>query len=90
MLIVPLLKTSLNARKAHATAVAVIFPMCIASSVMYLYSGRVTLKDALPFMPFGIIGAVIGTFLLTKLNSGQLRIIFSLFVIWAGIRLITR
>ena len=90
MLIVPLLKTRLNARKAHATAVAIIFPMCLASSVMYLYNGRVTLKEALPFMPFGIIGAFVGTVLLTKLNSGQLRVIFSLFMIWAGVRLITR
>ena len=90
MIIVPVLKTELSAEKAHATAVAVIFPMCLMSSIMYLYSGRVALSDALPFIPYGIIGAVIGTILLTKLNARQLRTIFSLFMIWAGIRMILR
>lgn len=90
MIVVPALKTELSAKQAHATAVAVIFPMCLSSSVMYLHSGRVTLGDALPFIPYGLIGAFIGTALLTKLNAKQLKTIFSLFMIWAGVRLIIR
>ena len=90
MLAVPTLKTQIDAQKAHATTVAIIMPMCLVSSIFYIYAGRVTIKDALPYAPYGIIGAIIGAVLLTKLKSKHLRIIFSLFMIWAGIRMITR
>ena len=90
MLVVPTLKTQIDAQKAHATTVAVIMPMCLVSSILYILSDRVTIKDALPYAPFGVVGAVIGSVLLTKLKSKHLRIIFSLFMIWAGIRMITR
>lgn len=90
MLAVPTLKSQTEAQKAHATTVAIIMPMCLVSSIWYLFAGRVTLKDALPYAPYGVIGAFIGAFLLTKLKAKWLRIIFSLFMIWAGIRMITR
>ena len=57
MLIVPALKKETEIKKAHATTVAVIMPMCIVSSILYITSGRVTLSDALPYAPFGIIGS---------------------------------
>lgn len=90
MLAVPTLKTQIETQKAHATTVAVIMPMCLVSSIWYLAAGRVTVKDALPYAPYGIIGAIIGAFLLTKLKAKWLRIIFSLFMIWAGVRMIMR
>lgn len=90
MLIVPVLKSKLPPAKAHATTVAVILPMCVVSSMLYIYDGRVSLSDAMPYIPFGVIGAVIGTALLPKLSGNQLRVIFSLFMIWAGIRMIMR
>lgn len=90
MLAVPTLKTQIEAQKAHATTVAIIMPMCLVSSVIYIMSGRVTINDALPYTPYGVVGALIGSVLLTKLKSKQLRIIFSLFMIWAGVRMLTR
>ena len=90
MLVVPTLKTQIDAQKAHATTVAVIMTMCLVSSIFYILSGRVTVKDALPYAPYGVVGAVIGSVLLTKLKSKHLRVIFSLFMIWAGVRMITR
>ncbi len=90
MLVVPALKARTQARKAHATTVAVIFPMCLVSSIWYLAAGRVTVSDALPYAPYGVIGAAIGAFLLTKLNGRWLRIIFSVLMIWAGVRMIMR
>ncbi len=90
MLVVPTLKTQIDAQKAHATTVAVIMPMCLVSSLFYILDGRVTINDALPYAPYGIIGALIGSVLLTKLKSKHLKVIFSLFMIWAGLRMITR
>ncbi len=90
MLVVPTLKTQIQAQKAHATTVAIIFPMCLVSSIWYLAAGRVTVSDALPYAPYGVVGAAIGAFLLTKLNGKWLRIIFSAIMLWAGIRMIMR
>ena len=89
MLIVPTLKRELNARSAHATTVAIILPMSIASSISYLNRGRVRISDVMPYAPFGVIGTAVGAILLTRLRSKHLRIVFSLFMIWAGIRMIT-
>ncbi len=90
MIAVPTLKTQIDAQKAHATTVAIIMPMCLTSSIFYILAGRVTIKDALPYAPYGVIGALIGSALLTKLKAKHLRIIFSIFMIWAGVRMITR
>ena len=90
MLAVPTLKNQIEAQKAHATTVAIIMPICLVSSVFYIFAGRVTVADALPYAPFGIIGALIGAVLLTKMKAKHLRFIFSLFMIWAGIRMISR
>lgn len=90
MLAVPTLKTQIEPQKAHATTVAIIMPMSVVSSIWYLAAGRVSVKDALPYAPYGVIGAVIGAFLLTKMKAKWLRIIFSIFMIWAGVRMIMR
>ena len=90
MLVVPTLKAQINAQKAHATTVAVIMPMCLVSSIFYILDKRVTINDALPYAPYGVIGSLIGSVLLTKLKSKHLKVIFSLFMIWAGLRMITR
>lgn len=90
MLAVPTLKTQIDAQKAHATTVAIIMPMCLTSSIFYIYAGRVTISDAMPYAPYGVVGAIIGAVLLTKLKSKHLRIIFGLFMIWAGIRMILK
>lgn len=91
MIAVPLLKkTGLDQRKAQANAIAVILPISIVSCVMYLIRGNVQISDALPFLPGGILGAVIGTFLLSKLPTKLLKKIFAAFMIWAGVRLLMK
>lgn len=90
MLAVPTLKTQTEPQKAHATTVAIIMPMCLVSSIWYLAAGRVTISDALPYAPYGVIGAAFGAFLLTKMKAKWLKIIFSLFMIWAGVRMIMK
>ncbi|MDP4121070.1 MAG: sulfite exporter TauE/SafE family protein [Bacillota bacterium] len=90
MIVVPILKTSIDAKKAHATSVFIILPICVVSATIYLLSGRVTFADALPYLPFGLIGAGIGSLLLSKIKQGILRKLFALLMIWAAIRLLLR
>ena len=91
MLAVPILKKAgFDQRKAQANAIAVILPISIVSCVMYLIRGDVNLTDGWAFLPGGILGAVIGTFLLSKIPTSILRKIFAAFMIWAGMRLLTK
>lgn len=88
MIAVPALKrTGLEQRKAHANAVAVILPVAVVSSIVYYIEGRMSIADALPFIPAGVIGSLVATFILKKISPIWLKGIFSAFMIWAGVRL---
>jgi len=91
MLAVPLLKKSnLSQNEAHASAVAVIFPLTIISASMYLLRGYVEISDALPFIFFGIVGSVIGSLILKRVSPKLLKRIFGIFMIYVGVRMIFR
>lgn len=91
MLAVPLLKKAgLNQKSAHANAVAVILPITVISAIMYLVKGNVMLSDSFAFIPTGLIGSVIATFLLKKFSNRWLQKIFAAFMIYAGVRLLLR
>lgn len=91
MLIVPILKKyGLDQRSTHATSVCVILPICILSAIIYLSKGMVKLDDALPYLPFSIAGAIIGSFILARINQNLLRKIFGGFMLWAAIQLLLK
>lgn len=91
MIAVPALRTQgLEPQKAHATSIAVISPMCLLSAAIYLFRGDVCITDALPYLPAGAVGALIGALLLRKLPDTFLRKLFGGFALWAGLRLIFR
>lgn len=91
MLAVPLLKKSgLDQKSAHANAVAVILPITVISAIMYLVKGTVHLRDSLAFVPTGLLGSVIATFLLKNFSNKWLQKIFAAFMIYAGVRLLMR
>ena len=91
MIAVPLLRRmSASQKQAQATAICVILPLTVISSAVYLKNGYVRFGQALPFLPLGVVGAVIGTRLLKKLSNSILKKIFALFMLWAGIRMVMR
>lgn len=73
--------------KAHATAIAIILPLTAVSAVMYILRGNVNFSDSLIFLIPGLIGSAIGAWLLPKIPKKILSKIFSLFIIYAGIRM---
>lgn len=91
MLIVPILKRyGIETRKTHATSICIILPMCILSSVIYMLKGKVTLNDALPYIPYGIAGSFVGAIVLSKINQKLLSKIFAFFMMWAALQLLIR
>jgi len=86
---VPMLRLfGLPARKCHATSVAVIFFLSIASTIAYGLKGNLDLPSALRYIPWGILGAVTGALLLKKIPSTLLRRVFGLIVIISAVRIL--
>ena len=91
MLAVPLLqKKGLDQRSAHATSVAVIFPLSAFSTYFYLTRQTISISDTIQYIPAGAVGAVIGAMLLRRIPQKILRQIFGVFVIWAAVRLLLK
>lgn len=75
------------ARRAHATSIALIFPLSIFSAWMYISNGSVVPEDAAVYIPGGILGAVIGAVLLKIVPPGLLKKIFAVFMLYTAYRL---
>lgn len=89
MIAVPFLKKcGLSQKQAQATAICVILPLTVLSAAVYLLRGYFRLSDAAPFILFGFPGTLLGTVMLSKMKNSLLQSIFSLFMLWAGFRLV--
>lgn len=91
MIIVPMLTSSgLSQRKAHATSVCIILPICVFSALNYIMNGYTTIQDALPYVFWGIPGSLIGTWILPKINQKLLKKVFGVLMIWASYRMVCK
>ncbi len=86
--LVPLLTRycRLSQRQAFATSVAVILPMCILSSVIYLLRGGLDWQAALPYLIGGAAGGWIGGRWFKGMNMLWLKRAFGLLLIYGGVR----
>lgn len=90
MICVPTLEKGLglNNKQAHATAIAVIFPLSLVSCVIYIFKGSI---ESLPLLTVGLgvlVGGIAGSFALKFIPSKTLRIIFAVIMLIGGIRLL--
>lgn len=91
MAAVPMLKMSgLKTVKAHATSLMMMLPLSMASGWFYLQSGRFRFQDVLVYIPGGIVGAVVGAWLLPRLQSKWIRRVFGLLVLYSAVRLLLK
>ena len=88
MILVPLLAgwCGLGQRKAFATSVAIILPMCALSAAIYLFRGGVDLWMALPYLVGGLLGGLLGGRLFRRMNMVWLRRLFALLLLYGGVR----
>lgn len=85
--LVPLLKKSgLPSKNAHAMSVAVILPVSIFSALLYSKEGFSVLA-ALPYLPGGLAGAVLGAKLLPHIPQKSLQQVFGLLILFSAVRL---
>ena len=88
MILVPLLagKCGLDQRKAFATSVAVIAPLCALSAGIYWFRGGLDPAAALPYVARGLMGGLIGGKVFKKLSMVWLRRGFALLILYGGVR----
>ena len=86
--VVPMLeKAGIEPKKAHATSISIILPLSILSGVFYWFSGRIQFGAALWYLPLGLVGALLGAWLLKKISNDLLRRIFGIVIIISAIRI---
>ena len=88
MLAVPALRYgwSIEEKRAHASAIEVMFPLSAVSAVVYTMRGVGDVALGLSVSAGAVIGGSIGAFLLKKVSKEFLSLFFYGVMIYAGIR----
>ena len=89
MLVVALLLAigKLPQKNAHATALMIILPISIISAIVYLLNGTGDWEKILYATIGVVVGGILGAFLLNKLNGKVTKLIFSIILIMAGVKM---
>lgn len=89
MLCVPLLEFSgLDVKRAHATALLVILPICIVSTAVYVMNGYFDYAAVMCAMIGVSFGGAAGAALLDKLGGTVVGLIFAALMIAIGVKLL--
>lgn len=90
MIVVPMLimLLGLEPKRAHATAILIILPLSIVSGLFYAAFGNLQADIAIPVGLGVVAGGVVGAFLLSKISSKWLIIIFSVVMAAAGVKML--
>lgn len=88
MILVPLLagKCGLGQRRAFATSVAVIAPLCALSAGVYFLRGDLDVRLSLPYLAGGLAGGLVGGRVFRKVSVRWLRRGFGLLILYGGVR----
>mgnify|MGYP006074441393 CR=1 FL=1 len=90
MILVPAFSilNKMEEKKTRATSIFCILPLVIISCIIYMKNQYIDWHIGLKSAAGGIIGGMIGTILLKKLNNQILKILFVIFLIYVSIRMV--
>jgi len=88
MALVPLLREwcGLEEKKAFATCVAVIAPVCAVSAALYIRRCGVDWALLWPYLAGGLLGGAVSGRTFGKVPPKALRKLFALFLLYGGVR----
>ena len=89
MIVVPILTGlyGLEPVKAHATAIATIFPLCLVSVIFYLTQGGWEWKSGLVVTAGVVVGGIVGALAMKKIPAKWLQPIFYILMIVGGVKM---
>ena len=92
MVLIPLLThlCRLPDRKAFASSVSIVLPMCLCSLSVGLLRGEFTLGGAWQYLLGGVIGGLAGGLLFRRVPLPLLHAALGVFILWGGATLILR
>ncbi len=90
MVVVPMLTGVMqkDAKRAHATAILIILPLCVVSAVLYAIFGSYKWDLGLPVGIGVVIGGIIGALALKKISNFYISVIFSVVMVIAGVKML--
>ena len=90
MVLIPLLTRlcKVEDKKAFASSVCIVLPICLASLTVYALRGSVDLPGAWPYLLGGLGGGLLGGLLFQKVSAGFLHKVLGAFILWGGLRLV--
>ncbi len=77
-------------KAAIAITLLCTFLMSASSALIYTLRGSVGLSDSLPYLLPALLGGLAGALIFSKIKPSVLNTVFSLLVLWAGIRMLIR
>lgn len=88
MILVPLLTrwAGLEDKKAFATSISIIAPMCLVSIAVYYFQGSLDISGAVPYLIGGFFGGLLGGKLFKKIPAKFLHKALGIIIIYGGIR----
>lgn len=89
MVAVPLLKNSLDlpSKKAHATAILIIAPVCAVSAISYVLKGYAVPSVLIPASIGNILGGIVGAKLLNAISNVWVEITFIALMLLVGVKM---
>ena len=90
MVLLPLLSgwCGVEGKRAFATCVAAILPLCAVSAAVYLLRQPFDWAAALPYLIGGLVGGLVGGRLFRRVSVEWLRALFAAFLLYGGVRYI--
>ena len=90
MVAVPLLSKMLgfDEKQAHATAIFIIAPVCVASAIIYIINGYADLDVIIPASLGTVAGGFLGAYFLSEFSTKAVNYIFIAIMFAAGIRML--
>ncbi len=88
MLLVPLLRggCSVDERRAFATALCVMAPLCLVSLGVYAVQGDLAWAESIPYLIGGTCGGLLGARLLRRAPVRLLHAILGGLILWGAVR----
>ncbi len=90
MVLIPLLTKfcKLEDKKAFASSIAIVLPLCVTSLAVYLLRGSGSFDGVVPYLIGGLAGGVLGGLLFRKVTPVFLHKALGALIVFGGLRLV--